>query len=156
MPKFILFERLDCVRTNDRDEDELRLEILIDQTQIHSSRMILSSGQSWALNRSYQFENQVEVGLFDEDEQDNEDCLGFINLLLEPVHQTLTAAFDSKQGDYILSYRIELEKLPEYLPPPPPPPFSIDEILPPATIPPPTPTPDDDRIPTPVPTPDNK
>lgn len=123
MPKFIVFEKLYCVNIYNTDQDQIRLQIEVDKIRTSLSKMILLPEQSLTLNSSFQFENQVEVGLFDEDKQENENLLGLVRLQLNLFRQTLTIDLNSDKGYYILFYRIELETTPEILPPPPLSPF---------------------------------
>ena len=123
MPKFIVFEKLYCLNINNTDQDQIRLQIWIDQTKIPLSKMTFLVGQSFNLNTSFQFDNLVEVGLFDEDKREDENLLRLVRLQLNLFRQTLTIDLNSDKGSYTLFYRIELETTPEILPPPPVSPF---------------------------------
>ena len=118
MPKFIVFEKLYCLNINNTDQDQIRLQIWIDQTKIPLSKMTFLVGQSFNLDTSFQFDNLVEVGLFDEDNREDENLLRLVRLQLNLFRQTLTIDLNSDKGSYTLFYRIELETTPEILPPP--------------------------------------
>jgi hypothetical protein len=123
MPKFIVFEKLYCLNINNTDQDQIRLQIWVDKTRIPLSKMTFLVGQSFNLDTSFQFDNLVEVGLFDEDNREDENLLRLVRLQLNLFRQTLTIDLNSDKGSYTLFYRIELETTPELLPPPPLSPF---------------------------------
>lgn len=106
MGKIIRFEKLECNQTSEIEADECYLIVDIDGVNQHSFRMRLSAGQTWYLNESYPFQNQVEVKLFDEDYSDANDLLGTVSLSTEPTIGTIAVSFELNAAQYQLWYEV--------------------------------------------------
>ncbi len=102
----IILESLKCYETEDwAGADECRLEIFLDGVLQAPLKNNLNDGQKWGLNRSYTFQNNVEVRLWDEDSPDRDDFLGKIVIDTNLKNHT-TASFTGDDASYKLWYSV--------------------------------------------------
>lgn len=106
MGKIIRLEKLECNQTSEIEVDECYLIVYIDSVNQHSFRMRLSAGQTWYINESYPFQDQVEVKLFDEDYLGANDLLGTVSLSTEPTIGTIAVSFELNAAQYQLWYEV--------------------------------------------------
>jgi hypothetical protein len=65
----------------------------------------MNEGQTWYLNRSFGFENNVELGLWEEDTTSADDLLGTV--IMDTSLKTLaTASFSPGDAHYELLYSV--------------------------------------------------
>lgn len=103
----VVLRELNCLNTEDFfGSDECRLEIIVDGQDNHTLRRSLSAGQSWPLDRAFNFRHRVEVSLIDEDSPDPDDELGKVTIGPD-ITPFGTASFRADGADYRLQYRVE-------------------------------------------------
>lgn len=103
----VTLESLKCYETEDwTGADECRLEVFADGAlQPPPLRKDLNDGQGWPLNRSYTFNSQVEVKLWDEDSPDADDLLGKVTIgTALKSHET--ASFTGDDAHYKMWYSV--------------------------------------------------
>ena len=96
---------LKCHDTEDTfGSDECRLEIHADGRRSASLRRNLNDGQTWAVNRTVNFDSSAALKLWDEDSPDPDDFLGQVNVSTRPGPHT--GRFRRDGADYSLSYTV--------------------------------------------------
>jgi hypothetical protein len=102
----LTIQTLKCNSTEDwSGADECRLEVYVDGAIQPYLRKSLNDRQSWTLNQSYTFKDNVEVKLWDEDSPDGDDYLGAVRIETGLVNGA-TAAFNRDGADYKLWYTV--------------------------------------------------
>ena len=100
----ITLNSMRCHDTEDWGEDELRLDIAADGTGQGSLRRDMDEGETWNIRRSYTFDRNVTLRLFDED-RGPDDHLGTATIGGTPRRGT--ARFNRDGADYVLRYTVE-------------------------------------------------
>lgn len=88
--------------------DELRLEIYVDGAYVGKSNRSLNTGQTWNINKSYNYTNNVEIKLWDEDTDwwDPDDLLGHVVINTNLASRGMKR-FKLDDSDYTLIYKVE-------------------------------------------------
>jgi hypothetical protein len=104
--KTITLKTMTCYATEDWvGDDECRLKIYTDGSHAETLERDMSEGDTWSINKSYQFNNTVEFKLYDEDWPDPDDHLG--TQTVTGVTQSIgnaTVSFTNDDADYDLSF----------------------------------------------------
>ena len=99
----ITLRTLECRESEDWGGDECLLDIEVDGRQQPYLRRNLDDGQTWILNQSYRFGDNVKITLWDEDSPDADDRLGTVGIDASPTAGT-TASFTGDDAEYHLAY----------------------------------------------------
>src|SRR4028118_427720 len=76
----LILKQPKCNESEDWGADECRLEVYLDGALQPYLKTSLNNGQAWNLNRTYTFQNSVDIKLWDEDSPDADDFLGATHL----------------------------------------------------------------------------
>lgn len=102
----LTLERLTCHKTESfLGSDNCRLEIFTDGSLEFPLKRSLNNDQSWDINRTYPFIQQVTLKLWDEDSPDPDDWLGTTTLPVTPTNHA-TAQFKEDGASYTLQYSV--------------------------------------------------
>ncbi|MUT68751.1 hypothetical protein [Paenibacillus sp. NEAU-GSW1] len=101
----VTIHTLRCRETEDWGADECRLEIFVDGALQPYLRKSLDNGQSWSLNRSFKFNNKVEVKLWDEDSPDPNDHLGSVQIGTNLVNNAI-GTYKNYGSSYELNFSV--------------------------------------------------
>jgi hypothetical protein len=113
MVRTVTLRELKCLETEDFfGPDECRLEISVDSSLDRTMRRTLGRGESWLLNRFFNFQDRVEVRLIEEDLTGSKSELGEVTIESE-ITPIGTALFRKGGGNYVLQYRVEEASEPE-------------------------------------------
>lgn len=102
----VTLEQLRCIETEDwTGADEDRLEVFVDGVLQPYMKNSLNNGQKWDIGSSFNFNNQVEVKLWDEDSPDPDDFLGSSSIDTSLVDHAI-ASFTKEGANYQLVYSV--------------------------------------------------
>lgn len=107
----ITLHTLTCFEPEDAviDGDELLLRIFTDGEHVETLERDMTVGDTWAIDRTYSFANDIKITLYDDDWPDADDHLGMAQLLGAVLPVPLASfAFTNDDADYALTYTIDV------------------------------------------------
>lgn len=106
MPQKIILHTLRCSKNEDYfGKDECLLEIFADGQRKEQLRRDMDEGDSWPLNKTYYFNQEGLVKLWDEDSPDPNDFLGEVKVGTTALNFA-TSRFTQSGADYTLTYSV--------------------------------------------------
>lgn len=104
--KTLTIKRIKCFENEDwTGDDEIRLEIRADGTLVDTLKNEnFDDGETWNINKSYNFNNAIELKMYDEDWPDADDHLGTHTINANNSMQDATVSFTKDEADYELIF----------------------------------------------------
>lgn len=104
--KTITLKRMKCIQTEDiLGDDEIKLQIALDGQHTSTLRNgNFSQREIWQLNKTYTYNDSIQLKLYDEDWSDSDDHLGTHNLTLEISAEDATVSFVKDEAYYELIF----------------------------------------------------
>lgn len=120
MTRKIILHTLRCDKTEDYfGGDECILEVFTDGKQRIQLKKDMKEGDTWSLDKSYDFNQDASVKLWDEDNPSSGDPNDFLGeLKVGVVNANFATAKFTKGADYALTYSVTADR-PPYVPTPP-------------------------------------
>ncbi|MBD2120154.1 hypothetical protein [Trichocoleus sp. FACHB-262] len=100
----LILKQMKCYESEDWGADECRLEIFADGALQPYLKTSLNNGQAWTLNRTYNFRNNIDIKLWDEDSPDGDDFLG--SARIETGITDSAVSFTQDGANYKLWYQV--------------------------------------------------